>query len=222
VQYVGNPLAFFLKFFFHLLYNPFASSYDRVAAIVSRGRWIRWTYATLPYLTGERILELGHGPGHLQKAMNERGWQVFGLDLSQSMGRLAQQQLIQANQPHRLVRGTARYLPFPTAAFDQIVATFPSEYLFQSQTLAEIRRVLCPGGLLVVLPVAWIGRGSSVERGLESLFRVTHQAPERTDEQWKIRMLEPFKQAGFEVRSETVTLNTSEIFILLAGQPNLL
>lgn len=211
-----NLLAIILKIFFHLLYNPFAWSYDWVAAIVSHGRWIEWTHATLPFLSGDRILELGHGPGHLQVVMSQQSWQVFGLDRSQAMGRLARQNLHKAGHPRRLVNGEAQRLPYATAAFDQIVSTFPSEYLFQSQTLAEIRRVLRPGGLLVVLPVAWIGKRSRIDRGLERVYRFTHQAPDKNDIHWNNRMIEIFQQAGFSARSETISLGSSNIYLVLA------
>ena len=219
---VRNLLKFFLKLFYYLLYNPFAWTYDWVAAIVSRGRWVEWTYATLPFLSGKRILELGHGPGHLQVLLNQRGWQVFGLDLSRTMGNLTHRKLMLAGQPNRLVRGQAQQLPFSANVFDQVVSTFPSEYLFRPETIAEIRRVLSPGGLLVVLPVALVGRGSRIERGLENVSRITHQAPGRKDEKWKIRMVELFRQAGFTVRIETTTLASSEIFLVLASMPKLL
>lgn len=221
-QMVRNLLKFFLKLFFYLLYNPFAWAYDWVAAIVSRGRWVEWTYATLPFLSGERILELGHGPGHLQVALNQRGWQVFGLDLSRTMGSLAHHELMLAGHPHRLVRGQARCLPFSANVFDQVVSTFPSEYLFQPETIAEIRRVLSPGGLLVVLPFAWVGHRSRIDRGLEQLFRITHQTPERKDNKWENDMVELFLKAGFDVRTETITLTSSEIFLVLASLPKLL
>jgi ubiquinone/menaquinone biosynthesis C-methylase UbiE len=217
VVQVDNLLKLVLKLFFYLLYNPFAWAYDWVAAFVSRGRWVEWTYATLPYLSGERILELGHGPGHLQVAMNQRSWQVYGIDLSRTMGNTSRQKLILAGQAYRLVRGQAQNLPFSADVFDQIVSTFPSDYLFQPETIAEIRRVLSPEGLLVVLPVAWVGRRSRIDRGLESVFRVTHQAPERTDEMWKKRMIEFLLQADFNVRIEKITLASSEIFLVLAS-----
>jgi ubiquinone/menaquinone biosynthesis C-methylase UbiE len=120
------------------------------------------------------------------------------------------------------VRGNAQSLPYPADLFDQIVATFPSEYLFQPRALAEIHRVLSPDGLLVVLPVAWIGQGSKIDRGLEMVYRVTHQAPARNDEVWRTRITKIFLQAGFDVFTETITIDTSETFILLARVPKLL
>jgi ubiquinone/menaquinone biosynthesis C-methylase UbiE len=222
VSLVDRSLVLFLRFFFYLIYNPLAWTYDWVAAVISRGRWIEWTYTTLPYLSGDRVLELGHGPGHLQVAMSQRGKQVYGLDLSRTMGKIARHRIIRALQPHRLVRGKAQYLPFSAGVFDQIVTTFPSEYLFRSQTLAEIHRVLSPDGLLVVLPVAWIGRGSRIDRGLGRIYQLTHQAPPRKDEQWEIRMIELFQKAGFDVRTETIAIASSEIFLVLASSLKLL
>ena len=219
---VRNLLKFFLKLFYYMLYNPFAWTYDWVAAIVSRGRWVEWTHATLPFLSGKRILELGHGPGHLQVLLNQRGWQVFGLDLSRTMGNLTHRKLMLAGQPNRLVRGQAQQLPFSANVFDQVVSTFPAEFLFQPDTIVEIRRVLSPGGLLVVLPFAWVGRSSRIDRGLERLFRITHQAPERKDNKWKDDMVELFLKAGFDVRTETITLASSKVFVVLASLPKLL
>jgi SAM-dependent methyltransferase len=211
-----------LRFFFYLLYNPLAWSYDWVSAIVSMNLWRDWIRTVLPYLSGKRILELGNGPGHLQVEMHQLGFQVFGLDLSRRMGVQAQSRLECLDFPFRLVRGKAQQLPFGTDVFDQIVSTFPSEYLYQDSTLSEIYRVLAPGGLLVVLPVAWLGRDSWVKRSLVWLFRVTHQAPPRDDKKWQIQLLEPFRLAGFEIRTETITLPSSEIFVVLAGKPKML
>jgi len=57
-----------------------------------------------------------------------------------------------------------------------VAATFPSEYIFEPQTLAEIRRVLRPGGKLVIIPSAWITGQGWLEQLAAELFRVTGQA----------------------------------------------
>lgn len=138
-----------LRIFFYLLYHPLAGLYDLVAALVSFGKWRQWVLSVVPYIEGARVLELGHGPGHLQKALQERGYCAFGLDFSRQMGQLAKRKL---GNGHRLVRGRAQALPFPDEAFSCIVATFPSEYILERSTLEEARRVLKADGKILVIP----------------------------------------------------------------------
>jgi ubiquinone/menaquinone biosynthesis C-methylase UbiE len=68
-----NIIQRFMRVFFHLLYHPFAFTYDLVAAVVSFGHWKDWGMTVLPFIEGTRILELGHGPGHLQRACLRTG-----------------------------------------------------------------------------------------------------------------------------------------------------
>jgi ubiquinone/menaquinone biosynthesis C-methylase UbiE len=53
--------------------GSFAWSYDLVAAVVSLGQWNHWVGSVLPYLPGVNILEIGHGPGHLQRLLKRFG-----------------------------------------------------------------------------------------------------------------------------------------------------
>ena len=108
-----NVFTRFLRFFFYLIYEPFAWSYDLVAWVVSLGRWKNWVFSTLPELPGPRVLELGHGPGHLQLALNKKGVYVFGIDRSAPMGRIAHKRLHSGQIIPNLVRATAEHLPFP-------------------------------------------------------------------------------------------------------------
>jgi ubiquinone/menaquinone biosynthesis C-methylase UbiE len=200
-----------LKIFFSLLYGPFAWTYDLVAAAVSVGMWRGWVFAMLPYLKGPRILELGHGPGHLQQALCQRGLTTVGLDASPQMGKLARRRLRQTGNPIRLVRGWAQHLPFPAGHFDQVIATFPTEYIVDPQTLAEIRHVLAPGGELVILPTAWITDGGWLQQAAAKLFDITGQAPA-----WDERFLDPLRQAGFSPQAEFLQLPNSRLLIVRA------
>jgi SAM-dependent methyltransferase len=49
------------------------------------------------------------------------------------------------------LQGRAQQLPFADASFGSVVATFPAEYIVDPASLAEFRRVLKPGGQLVVV-----------------------------------------------------------------------
>lgn len=205
-----NIFTRFLFFFFYLIYEPLAWSYDFVAWVVSLGRWKSWVYSTLPQLPGPRVLELGHGPGHLQVALHQKGLRVFAIDRSAPMGRLAHQRLVKAGCTPNLVRATAEHLPFPRKAFNQLVATFPSEYIVQAGTLADAHRALASNGSLVVLPVAWI-RGSRLwDRAAAWLFRATGQAPD-----WNPRFTEPLLRAGFSVEEKRLELPGSEVMLII-------
>ena len=148
-----RPILSTLRLFFQLLYHQFAWSYDLVAAVVSLGRWKDWVSSALPWLDGQ-VLELGFGPGHLQVSLHESGRPAFGLDESSQMNRQASRRLQRKGFPANLARGRAENLPFPAGSFETVVATFPAEYLFKAMTLGQIRRVLVPGGRLVIVPAA--------------------------------------------------------------------
>jgi ubiquinone/menaquinone biosynthesis C-methylase UbiE len=198
----------FMRFFFNLLYHPFAFAYDLVAWVVSFGRWKDWVFSTLPHLQGTHILELGHGPGHLQRLLLDRGLFAIAIDESTQMGRLAKRRL---GTSHRLTRGISQSLPFPNESFDCVVATFPTEYIYDQRTLAEVKRVLRSGGRLVVLPVTYPKSGF-----LQWLYKITRESPAAFDEAIKERLQTPFQEAGFVVVTKIVELASSRLIILLA------
>ncbi len=200
----------FMRFFFNLLYHPFAFTYDLVAWVVSFGKWKNWVYSVLPLIEGTDILELGHGPGHLQRLLLDRGLSPVAIDESTQMGRLAKRRL---GVNGKLTRGIAQALPYPNETFDTIVSTFPSEYIFDPQTLSEVKRVLRNRGRLIVLPMAFPTDGF-----LKWLYKVTGESPAVLDESIKERLTGPFLQAGFQVDIQLLELQSSQLVILLASK----
>lgn len=200
----------FMRFFFNLLYHPFAFTYDLVAWVVSFGKWKNWVYSVLPLIEGTDILELGHGPGHLQRLLLDRGLSPVAIDESTQMGRLAKRRL---GVNSKLTRGITQALPYPNETFDIIVSTFPSEYIFDPQTLSEVKRVLRNRGRLIVLPVAFPTDGF-----LKWLYKVTGESPAVLDESIKERLTGPFLQAGFQVDIQHLELQSSQLVILLASK----
>ena len=218
-----------LRFFFRLLYHEFAFTYDLVAATVSLGRWKDWVLSVLPFVQGMRILEIGHGPGHLQRALLERNLLAVGIDASSQMGRLAKRNLrhfVQSNADRsesplaytqiNLTRGISQSLPFPAESFDTLVATFPSEYIFDPKTLAEAQRVLAGNGRFIILPGATIlGRGV-MDRAMALLFRITGETPPNLAEVLRERTKQSFATAGFHIELHEVEVRSSMVFILVA------
>jgi ubiquinone/menaquinone biosynthesis C-methylase UbiE len=166
-----------IRWAFARFYHEFAWTYDTVAAAVSGGRWAAWGLATLPHLGGQ-ILELGCGTGAIQQSLAARVGQspAFGIDASPQMLAITQRKLAQADHPQRLVRAVAQALPFAPTSFDSIVATFPTEYIIDRSTLAEVWRVLRPGGRLVVALAASFSDDGLYQRLVDLLYRITLQS----------------------------------------------
>ncbi len=198
----------FMRFFFHLLYHPLAFTYDLVAAIVSFGGWKDWILSILPFIAGTRILELGHGPGHLQRILLNRGLFAAAIDESAQMGTLAKRRLGNA---HKLTRALTQKIPFASESFDSILSTFPSEYIFDMQTLSEAHRVLRNGGRLIVLPVA-----IPKSRFLRWLYKITGESPSDLTESVRSRITRPFLDAGFGVEVEIVEVKSSTLLVVVA------
>lgn len=219
-----------LRFFFYLLYHPLAFAYDLVAATVSLGRWKDWVLSVVPYIEGTRILEIGHGPGHLQRVLLSRQLLAVGIDASRQMGRLAKRTMTRSltagindstlgNNAYtqiQLTQGLAQKLPFPNHSFDTVVATFPAEYIFRSETLSEAQRVLVEGGRFVILPGATILGRSVMDHLMALIFHITGQSVPNLGEVLKERASKPFGDAGFHLQIHEVTIKSSLVFIIVA------
>ena len=212
-----------LRVFFRLLYHQFAFTYDLVAATVSFNRWKDWIVSVIPFIEGSRILEIGHGPGHLQRVLLSRGLTAVGIDESTEMGRLAIRTISRRNAASDnigytkmcLTRGVAQHLPFPNESFETVIATFPTEYISDPQTLSEIKRCLSKSGRLVVLPVSM-----PKNPFLDWLFKVTHQSPIEALDIVRAKLKEPFIAAGFQTEIQTLDVRSGILLIVLARKPS--
>lgn len=203
------------RFLFHLLYHQFAWTYDWVAAFVSVGMWKDWVLSVLPYTKGHHVLEIGFGPGHLQFSLREKGFKSVGIDLSKQMVHITRNRLMKSGYEPDIINGSAWNLPLSNQSFDTVVATFPSEYIFKSTILLEIRRILRPGGKLVVLPAAWITGDKWIHRLAAWLFQITGQSPKFDDSLYNY-LKTPFVSAGFDVELRKETVRSSFVIIVLA------
>lgn len=98
---------------------------------------------------GRRILDAGCGSGPLAEALLARGASVTGIDVSPAMIDLARRRLGPDADLH--VAALGEVLPFPDGSFDDVVCSLVLHYLEDwSAPLAELRRVLVPGGRLLL------------------------------------------------------------------------
>jgi arsenite methyltransferase len=103
---------------------------------------------------GERVLDIGTGPGLLaydMAASVSRNGRVCGIDISDDMLIMSRRRC--ADQPWtEFKRGDATNLPYPDASFDAAVSTQVYEYVVDTPAaLAELYRVVRPGGRAVVM-----------------------------------------------------------------------
>ena len=100
-------------------------------------------------VAGRRILDAGCGSGPLFAALRDRGAVVTGIDSSAGMLELARRRLGDDARLQRADLNSA--LPLPDNAFDDVIASLVLHYLEDwTAPLAELRRVLTPGGRLIM------------------------------------------------------------------------
>ena len=132
-------------------YDSFAEAYtaESDAGIINSYYERPAVLALAGDVTGRRILDAGCGSGPLSAALRDRGAIVTGFDSSPGMIELARRRL--GDGADLQVADLAGPLPFPDGGFDDVVASLVLHYLEDwGPPLAELRRVLRPGGRLIV------------------------------------------------------------------------
>lgn len=132
-------------------YDAFAPRYDAEnAASLLNAHYERPAMLALAGdVNGRRILDAGCGSGPLTAELRDRGAILTGVDGSAGMIDIARRRLGDDVPLH--VADLAQPLPFDDDSFDDVVASLVLHYLEDwAEPLAEIRRVLRPGGRLIV------------------------------------------------------------------------
>lgn len=100
-------------------------------------------------VAGLKVLDVGCGSGPLTEALRAKGAVVSGFDLSPAMVELARERL--GKDADLKVADLGAALPYPDDTFDLVVASLSLHYVQDwASALAELRRLLKPGGRLTV------------------------------------------------------------------------
>ena len=121
-------------------------------------------FARFPVGPGDRVLDMGCGGGRHAFALYRRGADVVALDMdaaelkdvSAMFGAMALEGEAPEGATAAALRGTAYGLPFADASFDRIIAAEVLEHLPDDRrAMAELFRVLKPGGIIAVTVPRW-------------------------------------------------------------------
>lgn len=131
-------------------YDPVAELYAAVFADirVRRDEW-RWLTSRLARVP-QSVLDLGCGSGALLRALHKEGFvsQGLGVDRSSAMIDIARRD---SPGPFRFERVDSPTLPAADASVDTVISLLSWRYLDWDPVMDEIRRVLRPGGRLIVI-----------------------------------------------------------------------
>jgi demethylmenaquinone methyltransferase/2-methoxy-6-polyprenyl-1,4-benzoquinol methylase len=133
------------------MFDTIAPRYDLVNRVMTFGldrRWRRAAVGSLGLPSGARVLDVACGTGDLCRDLAGVRYQPVGIDLSAGM-------LAHARTSAPLIHGDALRLPLRAASLDGAVSGFAlRNFAALDPFLAELARVLRPGGRIALLDVA--------------------------------------------------------------------
>jgi demethylmenaquinone methyltransferase/2-methoxy-6-polyprenyl-1,4-benzoquinol methylase len=140
------------------VFDSVASKYDLMNDLMSAGMhraWKAFTVAIAGLRPGERVLDVASGSGDLASAFARRvgaKGEVWLTDINGAMLARGRDRMIDEGRALPLAQCDAERLPFPSDYFDCVSVAFGLRNMtHKDAALAEMRRVLKPGGRLLVL-----------------------------------------------------------------------
>jgi demethylmenaquinone methyltransferase/2-methoxy-6-polyprenyl-1,4-benzoquinol methylase len=153
------------------VFDSVAPSYDVMNDLMSLGlhrAWKAYTVLVADLKPGQRVLDLAGGTGDLAQAFANKvgsSGMVVHTDINASMLRVGRDRLLDAGLVLPTLVCDAEKLPFARDSFDRVSVGFGLRNMtHKDKALAEMQRVLKPGGKLLVLEF------SKVARPLEKMY----------------------------------------------------
>jgi ubiquinone/menaquinone biosynthesis C-methylase UbiE len=188
--------------------RPVPAGYDAAAAEYDR-RWATYNRRSLellrPWIAGRRlgrVLDVGCGTANLLPRLDEWAASVdvyVGVDPSLAMLRAAEAKTTRTPVPAALLSAPAEALPFAPGSIDTAVSASSLHYWPDPLAgLREVRRVLRPGGTLLLLD--W-DRTRPTMRLLDAWMRLTGVHYRRMYAAWEVEGM--LAEAGFRIDGRT-------------------
>ena len=140
------------------VFDAVASKYDLMNDLMSLGlhrAWKAYTVAVANLREGDRVLDIAGGTGDLARAFARKvgaSGLVLHTDINEAMLRQGRDRLLDEGLVLPTVICDGEHLPLPDASFDLVSVAFGLRNMtHKEQALAEMARVLRPGGRLLVL-----------------------------------------------------------------------
>jgi len=140
------------------MFDTISGNYDGLNRVISFGIDVKWRKKVLAMVSAKNpqsVLDIATGTGDLAILMSQTGAkEIIGLDLSAGMLEVGRKKIAEKNlsQKIQMVQGDSENLPFEDNRFDAITVAFGvRNFETLEKGLAEILRVLKPGGIFVIL-----------------------------------------------------------------------
>jgi demethylmenaquinone methyltransferase/2-methoxy-6-polyprenyl-1,4-benzoquinol methylase len=147
------------------VFDSVAPRYDLMNDLMSMGlhrAWKAYTVLVANAQPGQRVLDIAGGTGDLASAFAKKvgaGGRVVHTDINEAMLRTGRDRLLDAGLSLPTLVCDAEKLPFPDASFDLVSVAFGLRNMtHKDAALAEMNRVLEPGGKLLVLEFSRVAK----------------------------------------------------------------
>ena len=147
------------------VFDSVASKYDLMNDLMSMGlhrAWKAYTLMVADIREGFQVLDIAGGTGDLALAFSRKvgkSGQVFHTDINEAMLRIGRDRLLNEGVNLPTMVCDAEKLPFPDNHFDVVSVAFGLRNMTHKDiALAEMNRVLKPGGKLLVLEFSKVAK----------------------------------------------------------------